>query len=727
MLDDDEDLGVVINSSDGIVDKSVDSSKSVDNNVDKSVDNNFSILVDSSSQNLNYNNINEDSVIGDNMLMSEEDVSLVDKSVNKPVDKINGSVNSVDSGDVFKNLQNNSQSKKNVSEVDEGLGSSRVKNVSGVDGSRESVNHFYNPMLDDDEGLEDDGVVSIVGGLNNSSSVDSSVVNVPAVDNDINNSRSVIDNSDNSKNSDNFKNVNNNNNKIDNNSESGKGSVSVGRMRSDGTFRKGRVVEAGDWNNFTESVDYGGDGLGYTGLDSDVYSGDDVDRDFGVPVDGLAGGVGERYVERAIFEDDKHTLHYEVLDSDFNFSTSSVVDVSSDGGVPVRENKSFIDKYEVVDDARVDGVSDGFVSSRINKNEIRFFKNLGYTKKEFMDAGSLLVAGGVDEDAVDGEVLEKSKRRINRALNGGSGLKAGSRLSFTARDSEILTFLAMFKYANASQLARMFSCSADSVRRNLRRMESSGLVVREKVVNTSSLWFLTDAGMLLSGIDLPRTTRGKVNWAMFPHQFTVNHVAANLWGANLNVLNLDDFPSKNKIDIKGRKVYGEELISELAIQSSFGKFKIGSRADVYKPLLMSKVFSEFDEWKNSGGVSFGSSPEFFDGNEWMWVLLDTGSDLNYHVPDLVVKRERSSDGKPRSIAVEVELMNKDWDSYMRTLIAYQSDTRVYEKVIWVCKNLGTAEKLEKVAKTIGLWQEGRISIMPVLTEDGVFKGDLWTI
>jgi hypothetical protein len=117
------------------------------------------------------------------------------------------------------------------------------------------------------------------------------------------------------------------------------------------------------------------------------------------------------------------------------------------------------------------------------------------------------------------------------------------------------------------------------------------------------------------------------------------------------------------------------------------------------------------------------------GNEFMWTLIPPYAlRLAYHVPDLVVKRPRKANGDPASIAVEIELANKPFELYERALSAYSYDSLLYEQVIWVVKSRGAAKKLEKAAAKNGLLDEGRIDIVPIYTEDGVFKGKAeWTI
>ena len=367
---------------------------------------------------------------------------------------------------------------------------------------------------------------------------------------------------------------------------------------------------------------------------------------------------------------------------------------------------------------------------RMNVRELGFFRNLSSTKSGVLNDESLVRAlrGPVSGKESAGERRERL-RLHGQGLRGRRVFERGSRLRFSGRDREVLRFLAMFRYATDSQLSRMFSVVPRTMLNRLLKLRKQGLVIDRKMYGARPIWFLTEAGLLLSGLDLPRVTESKLTFSMFPHQFTVNHVAANLWGANVNVLGLKDFPAKNRVDGQGVVTFGEELVSELEIQSSFGKIKMFDKAEVYRPGLLKSIANEFQVWEESGGVSFGPSPEMVLGNEYMWALMPpTIVGLAYHVPDLVVKRERATDGSPRSIAVEVEINNKPTHNYEKTLRAYRDDMRLYEKVVWVCKNIGPARKLENIAKEIGLWQEGRIEILPIVTADGVFKErDLWTI
>lgn len=370
-------------------------------------------------------------------------------------------------------------------------------------------------------------------------------------------------------------------------------------------------------------------------------------------------------------------------------------------------------------------------NGRLNGAELRFFKNLGVNKGDNVFGGEsklLRLKGRVDGSETPSERKARSIL-YGQAISSGDVLRRGSKLRFTERDRDVLQFLAMFRYATDAHLARMFSIKAVSMYQRLKKLRAQGLVIDRKLYGARPIWFLTEAGMILSGFDLPRVTESKLSFAMFPHQFTVNNTAANLWGANVNVLNLADYPERNRFNDKGLAVFGERLVSELEILSSLGRAKMFERGEVFNPMLRSRIERDFGAWVSAGGVEFGDSPEMVFGNEFMWALFPPYNiKLAYHVPDLVVKRPRNADGSPNSIAVEVEINTKASAAYEKTLRAYAADRRIYKEVVWVCKSVGPARKLEQIAKEIGLWQDRRIRIVPVLTEDGVFKErDLWMI
>lgn len=359
---------------------------------------------------------------------------------------------------------------------------------------------------------------------------------------------------------------------------------------------------------------------------------------------------------------------------------------------------------------------------RMTGKELEFFRNIKLSKYDKDDKKALILSNPRTP-------AERKARNILYAEATGNEniYKKNNTSRFSKSDEEVLKLLAKFRYMKTDHLAIAMNRTEKTLRERLYKLRKQGLVINKQVYGTTPIWFLTEAGMLLSGYELPRITDAKMSMMLFAHSFAVSHTAANLYAGSVNVLGIDDFPELNRTDTKGTRVRGETLVSELQINSAFGKQKQFEKSDLYIPDLKASIDRSFDRWKQLGGTSFGQSPERFEGNEYMWALMPPLSHRhNYHIPDLVVSRERNPDGSPESIAVEVELSNKEQADYEKVLRAYHADTRFYKKVVWVVKSVGAARKLEKTAKTIGLWDEGRIGIVPILTKNGIYQErDLW--
>lgn len=370
-------------------------------------------------------------------------------------------------------------------------------------------------------------------------------------------------------------------------------------------------------------------------------------------------------------------------------------------------------------------------NGRLSQNELLFYANLG--AQRLGDYGSaskkqLFLPPMLGESA---EQKAQRTARVNRALANGS-MERGKKSRLTEKDYRVLRFIALFKFVSERQIAKLLQVAEHSAYKRLNELRKNGLTKGFKTLGVKgSVWVLTETGMDLSGYELPRGSEAGLTLSMVSHQFTVNHVGAHLWSGGANVLREKNFPQKNLVNSNGDRVLGDQLISELQIQSAFGKVRGNSKADAFVPQIKSHMRNQFDSWERAGGVDFGPSPELQRGNEYMLALYPpVANRLNYHVPDLVVARQRGTDGKPQSIAVEVELKTKaDDSSYERTLDAYRVDDKIFKKVVWICRLKGTAEKISRIAKRNGLADQGRISIVPIYLEDGSrFTGrDTWML
>lgn len=370
-------------------------------------------------------------------------------------------------------------------------------------------------------------------------------------------------------------------------------------------------------------------------------------------------------------------------------------------------------------------------NGKLSEAELLFYANLGAQRASDFGGKSKreLFLPPVLQESV--EQKREREARINRGLAAGS-VAHGAKTRLTEKDYRVLQFIAIFKFASERQIAKLLQCAEITAYKRLNDLRKHGLTKGFKTLGVKgSVWVLTETGMDLSGFDLPRGTEAGLTLSMVSHQFTVNHVASHLWSGGANVLGEKSFPRRNRPDGKGGLDFGERIISELQIQSAFGRVRGTSKADAFVPQIKRQMASQFDNWRRAGGVDFGPSPELQQGNEHMWTLFPPVSNrLNYHVPDLVVARERDKDGKAQSIAVEIELRTKaDDSSYERTLDAYRVDDSIYRKVVWVCRLKGTAEKLSRIAKRNGLADQGRIEIVPIYLDGGRrFTGnDTWSL
>ena len=363
-------------------------------------------------------------------------------------------------------------------------------------------------------------------------------------------------------------------------------------------------------------------------------------------------------------------------------------------------------------------------NAKFTEQEKIIMENLGVSNEQFANLmGSK-------------ELTNKEKEEI-LALGkyGSEKYFKGRRYRTTVGDAAMLEFLVKFKFANTRILRWISNEPQGRTWRKLNRLRDNGLVESKALIGIPDLWAATPAGVAISGYDFKPGLRPMPKMITVSSTMGINYIAACLWFNTVNVLNLDDFPANNRIisvQEDGRdRARGEMLVSELEIRSSLGK-EINPSSTTMQTLgderlydvISSNVRSEFEKWEEGG--RFGESPEFSIGNEFMWVLYPTSQlTLSYHVPDLVVRRERGPNGEPRSIAVEMERYEKDSSRYDKTMLAYKLDEYLYEQVVWITPNTRVARALERSAKNVGFT---RYTIVPIITETGVYnKQDIWMI
>lgn len=363
-------------------------------------------------------------------------------------------------------------------------------------------------------------------------------------------------------------------------------------------------------------------------------------------------------------------------------------------------------------------------NAKFTEQEKIIMENLGITNEQYV---SLLKSKKLSKKEKE-EIIGLGKHGMEKHFK-------GRRYRTTIGDVAMLEFLAKFKFANTRILRWISHEPQARTWRKLNRLKENGLAESKSIIGVPDLWGATPAGLALSGYDLTPGLRPMPKMITISSTMGANYLAACLWFNSINVLNLDDFPAHNRVistQEDGRnRVRGEMLVSELEIRSSLGREITPSSSTMQTlgderlyDVISANVREEFENWERSGRL--GESPEFGLGNEYMWVLYPTSRmTLSYHVPDLVVKRDRGPNGEPRSIAIELERHIKDADRYDKIMLAYKLDKSIYEKVIWVTQRNDVARALANSAERVGF---ENYSIVPIITETGTYtKQDIWMI
>lgn len=347
--------------------------------------------------------------------------------------------------------------------------------------------------------------------------------------------------------------------------------------------------------------------------------------------------------------------------------------------------------------------------------ERHLYKNLGISGSDFKE----LVTTGVVDRKTASEIVNKSVARRNHVYK-------NRFYKFPERDINVLEFIAKFQVANVRTLRWVNNESMNTVSARMKKLQVSGLAKSFPVVALPDMWRLTSVGIAMSGYTHLNPHGAKITGHKIAQITPVNYIAACLWSHAFNVLDLDDFPTNNRLrsidsNFNSAETYvrGETLISEYEIRSSLGK--IASDGGMMTAGAYARTAQDARDLISSWDGE-GNGPEFENENEYLFILYpdDNGLQLTFHIPDLVLRRPRV-DGSPESIAVEVEMSVKDVASYKKTMLAYKLDTHLYKKVIWVTQSKTIYKRLMKAIEEVGLERE-RYEIVPLLTKDGPFKG-----
>lgn len=391
-------------------------------------------------------------------------------------------------------------------------------------------------------------------------------------------------------------------------------------------------------------------------------------------------------------------------DSELNIATDRKGYKRNENGVLSREQQNYFIKL-----------------SRNNLSNSRYpdeYVSLARSNEELLDI-SQKAHKKVIKDLIANGTTYQERGKVNKNI----------KKTVTLLDLEVIDLIARLKYVSTTQIQRALNKSYAAVSKILWNMKQMNLVkTPDSPYYSQKLWCLSELGMSISNYNLKPPSVTGVSITQLQHSTVVNNIAAYIYSGTVNVLQLEDFPSKNRIDSRGEIEFGDDFISETQLRSSLGKISssyMGMKADSFIPEIIDTIEDEFSLWSEKfKNDKYLASPEREIGNEYMWILYPpVRIPINFHIPDLVIPRERNKDGSPNSIAVEVELKPKTLEDYKNTLRSYEEDNRLYKKVVWICSKTQTANMLIKAAdEYTNLLNTDKLDIVPIETEQGTFKG-----
>lgn len=283
-----------------------------------------------------------------------------------------------------------------------------------------------------------------------------------------------------------------------------------------------------------------------------------------------------------------------------------------------------------------------------------------------------------------------------RAAERSKHLVRASRYRPTEGDRKIFEFLGAGRYATSKHFALLNGWTERRAKTRAEFLFDHGYLEKRRIVGASSLYYLSTLGVAQLEVE-SRLVEKDFGAQLIEHTLQVNRImAAMLSGAAW----------ENNPDRPLKPVPMDLILSEPALQSAMRQEhflvsqSVPEDARGYHMLRDAKV-NRLRRFTANGGHS---APESEWGNEWMFALYG-GAGRDYHLPDLVFRAPRASDGTPRATAIEVELSVKKKNDYFKIFDAYKREFQrdgVYGRVLWICKTPRIETVLRSVSESVGI-------------------------
>ena len=272
------------------------------------------------------------------------------------------------------------------------------------------------------------------------------------------------------------------------------------------------------------------------------------------------------------------------------------------------------------------------------------------------DSGGLGYEVSDSNLATANKKLIKSRRRRRPGPKKKRGPKPGLRL--TARDVQILTFLARYRVATVGQLARAFQTSETALRNRLPRLEKEKLVSWAWGAQSKpKLWLITRQGLQVTNMTLTVPT---VKWGQLRHTLGLTDLGIEF------------------------ELAGELVITEREIRAAATRYTPTSRIRTAIDLM--SVIEEMEA-------------EDLEARTQRNLIIPMQGRALGHIPDMILAREAYPNGASGNIAIELELNRKNTTEWVAVLSAYR-DSPLFEKVVYYTMNKEIKRALTAIAKAI---------------------------
>lgn len=231
------------------------------------------------------------------------------------------------------------------------------------------------------------------------------------------------------------------------------------------------------------------------------------------------------------------------------------------------------------------------------------------------------------------------------------------------RDLVWLEFLSRFRWANATQLARLTASPVKGVAARLDKLSAFGVLVSHNITKGMKLYTPTQLGLSMVSSDFDPVE------TIYPS--SIGHEL----GLNSLAIDVERGEAPSLVEEPSRTVSTREMLS----------------ADLNLGLSMEKRWEAQRELVRTWGESTALAGAGIHVLYW-----EAENEVRQHVPDLVIPQP---DGES-AIAIELELTRKADSRVRATLLGYKWSETQFSRLVWFTHNHGIAAQVKRLAAEV---------------------------